>query len=55
MEIMKDIRCLHCKGNNCIPKHDHIGWTACIHCGSTKNSIPNAITKENGAKYSKYD
>lgn len=50
---MKDIRCLKCNGNNCIPEHDKVGFTCCILCGSTKNSIPNIIT--NAAKYSKYD
>ncbi len=54
MKIMKGILCIKCKSNNCIPEHDNIGWTCCIVCGSTKNSIPNIITKE-VAKYSKYD
>jgi hypothetical protein len=54
MKIMNGILCLKCNRDNCIPEHDEVGWTCCILCGSTKNSIPNIITGAE-AKYSKYD
>ena len=54
-KFQKNIKCIKCKNNNCIPFPDDEGFTTCVYCGCSQEVVVFPNIKDEGKTLEDFD